>query len=132
MNNVTFKLTEGLNHTELYEQFYESISDSTGTMLIHHGKAKYPGKYIADYKKIDLFVKNPDAENILYEKTNEIYRKYNFNKLLVVHNIGIIKKNDPILFLAAEAKDRVSAFDGVRELLEIIKDETLLGLTEIA
>lgn len=130
--NVRVELIENLDHIKLYDEFYKSTQDSTGTMLIHHGKAKYPGKKVKDFTKIDLFSKNDNAEQIIRNKAIEVYEKYNLNKLLAVHNMGIIGRNDTILFLAVEAKDRVTAFDGVRELLEFIKDETLLGLTEIA
>lgn len=131
MNRITMKLSNELNYMDLYNDFYKSTSDSTGTILVHHGKAKYPGKIIEDYSKVELFIKNPEAEQLLTDKANNIFKKYNLNKLLAVHRIGMIKKNDSILFLAVEAKDRVAAFDSVRELLEFIKNDTLLGLTEI-
>jgi molybdopterin synthase catalytic subunit len=49
----------------------------------------------------------------------------------VFHNIGYIEKNNPILFLAVESVDRDKAFKAVREILEFIKSETLLGLEEL-
>lgn len=128
---VSFSLSEGIDHTSLYESFHSSLSDSTGTILVHHGKAKYPGKQVANYSKINLFLVNPDAEKILTEKAEQIAEKYKLNRLISVHNMGTIKKNDSILFLAVEGKDRKTAFDAMREFLEIIKNETLLGLTEI-
>ena len=128
---VSFILSEGLDHISLYTAFHESPADSTGTILIHHGKAKYPGKLIADYSKIDLFLVNPEAEKNLQAKAHEIADKYNLNRILGVHNMGIIQKNDSILFLAVEGKDRDTAFKGMREFLEVIKDEQLLGLTEL-
>ena len=127
---VSFTLCEGLDHISLYTEFHSALSDSTGTILVHHGKAKYPGKQIAEYSTIDLFLVNPEAEKILSAKALEIAEKYGLNRLLGVHNMGIIHKNDSILFLAVEGKDRDSAFLGMREFLEVIKDETLLGLTE--
>ncbi len=128
---VSFTLTEGLDHISLYESFHESPDDSTGTILIHHGKAKYPGKKVAAYSKINLFQVQPDAEEILAAKAVEIAEKFGLNRLVGVHNLGVIRKNDSILFLAVEGKDRVSAFSGMREFLEAIKDESLLGLTEL-
>lgn len=65
------------------------------------------------------------------DKSIEIYKKYNLNKLFVIHRVGKIKKNDSILFLACEAKDRDSAFDGVKDLLEFIKGQNHIGLKEI-
>ena len=127
---VTFTLSEGLDHLSLYREFHDSPADSTGTILVHHGKAKYPGKQVADYSTIELYTENPEAEKILFHKALEIAEKYNLNRLLGVHNMGMIQKNDSILFLAVEGKDRETAFKGMREFLEIIKDETLLGLTE--
>jgi len=131
MENISVKIEKINEISDLYKDFYKNTCDSTGTILIHHGKAKYPGKYIEDYSKINLFEKTPEAEKILKEKAGEIFKKYNLNSLLAVHNIGTIYKNDPILFLAVEAVDRETGFKGMRELLEFIKSEEFLGLEEI-
>ncbi len=130
--DVSFTLSEGLDHMALYKEFHQSPADSTGTILVHHGKAKYPGKKVADFTSIRLFAEKPDAEQILLAKAREIAERYSLNRLLGVHNMGMIGRNDSILFLAVEGKDRDSAFKGMREFLEAIKDESLLGLTEIA
>ena len=129
---VSFTLAEGFDHSILYEDFHNAPADSTGTILVHHGKAKYPGKKVADFTSIRLFEENPDAEKILQAKAREIADRYDLNRLLGVHNMGMIGRNDSILFLAVEGKDRDSAFKGMRDFLEVIKDESLLGLTEIA
>ena len=67
---------------DLYGKFYKEMSDSTGTILIHHGKAKYPGKYVEDYSEIKLYKKNEKALEILQEAAKQIFAKYNLNKLL--------------------------------------------------
>lgn len=130
-NRIKVELVDGLIKIEsVYKDFYDHLEDSTGTILIHHGKAKYPGKYIRDYKKIKLLLNDESAKYLLYNKACEIYEKYNLNKIFVFHSIGVIYKNDPILFLAVEAKDRDSAFDGLREMLEFIKEDKLIKLEE--
>jgi molybdopterin synthase catalytic subunit len=131
MANIIAKIEKINEISELYKFFYKDTCDSTGTILIHHGKAKYPRKYVKDYSKIKLFEKTPEAKKILKEKAGEIFKKYNFNSLLAVHNIGTIYKNDPILFLAVESVDRETGFKGMREFLEFIKSEKILGLEEI-
>lgn len=123
--------TEKIELQKLYDEFYEHLHDSTGTVLIHHGKAKYPGKYVKEYNYINLFIENNEALKLLKEKGEELFKKYNLNKLLLVHQIGKISKNDTILFLAVEAKDRNSAFDGLRQMLEYVKEEHLIGLKEM-
>ena len=128
---VSFQLSQGFDHVELYRAFHESPADSTGTILVHHGKAKYPGKQVADYSRIELYRVQPDAEAILTSKAVEIAGRYDLNSLYAVHAIGTIGRNDSILFLAVEGKDRESAFKGLREFLEAMKDETLLGLREL-
>ncbi|UOD35053.1 molybdenum cofactor biosynthesis protein MoaE [Deferribacteraceae bacterium V6Fe1] len=131
MNLKVYLTEKNIDFMKEYDNFYENLDDSTGTILIHHGKAKYPGKYVKDYTEISLFIKDEKALEALKAESEKIYRQYNLNKLYVIHRIGKIKKNDSILFLACEAKDRNSAFDGVRELLEFIKAENLIGLEEI-
>ncbi len=131
MEKIRVELIENMDCSKLYRDFYEELSDSTGTILIHHGKAKYPGKYVKNYSKIRLFEKSPDALKLIREETEKIFGSYSLNKIFVIHNMGIIKKNDPILFLAVESVDREKAFKAVREILEFIKSETLLGLEEL-
>jgi len=131
MNLKVYLTDKDIDFVKEYDNFYESLDDSTGTILIHHGKAKYPGKYVKNYTEIRLFLKDEKALEILKAESEKIYIQYNLNKLYVIHRIGKIKKNDSILFLACEAKDRNSAFDGVRNLLEFIKAENLIGLEEI-
>jgi len=131
MNLKVYLTDKNIDYMKEYDNFYENLDDSTGTILIHHGKAKYPGKYLGNYTEINLFLKDEKALEVLKAESEKIYKEYNLNKLFVIHRIGKIKKNDSILFLACEAKDRVSAFDGVRELLEFIKAENLIGLEEI-
>jgi len=131
MNLKVYLTDKNIDFMKEYDNFYESLDDSTGTILIHHGKAKYPGKYVKDYTEIRLFLKDEKALEILRAESERIFIQYNLNKLYVIHRIGKIKKNDSILFLACEAKDRNSAFDGIRNLLEFIKAENLIGLEEI-
>ncbi|MCB4203754.1 molybdenum cofactor biosynthesis protein MoaE [Deferribacterales bacterium Es71-Z0220] len=131
MNLKVYLTDKNIDYMKEYDNFYENLDDSTGTILIHHGKAKYPGKYIENYTEINLFLKDEKALEVLREESEKIYKEYNLNKLFVIHRIGKIKKNDSILFLACEAKDRIGAFDGVRALLEFIKAENLIGLEEI-
>ncbi|MBZ4643754.1 MAG: moaE [Deferribacteraceae bacterium] len=129
--NLKVHLTdENIDFKREYDNFYANLNDSTGTILVHHGKAKYPGKYVKDYYEIELYIKDSNALEKLKAESERIFELYNLNKLFVIHRIGKIKKNDSILFLACEAKDRESAFAGVRDLLEFIKSENLIGLEE--
>ncbi|MGA1845711.1 molybdenum cofactor biosynthesis protein MoaE [Deferribacter abyssi] len=132
MNKIKVNLIQDkINIQSLYDEFYNKLNDSTGTILIHHGKAKYPGKYKKNYSKIKLYIKDEKAYEKIYEFTEHVSKKYNLNKIFVYHQIGTIDKNDTILFLAVEAKDRNSAFNAVRTILEFIKSETLIGLEEV-
>lgn len=129
-NNLKFLITnKPLNIKELIDIFYSKLYDSTGTILIHHGKAKYPGKYIKNYKHITinlLIEENEVKENLL-----TIINKYNINKIHIAHRIGIIYKNEAILFIAAEAIERNSGFDCVREILEYMKQDNIFLLKEM-
>lgn len=131
MDNIFVEIKNNPDIQSLYNQFYSSLSDSTGTILIHHGKAKYPGKYVKDYTKINLYIKSDRGLELIRSEAEKIYTKYSLNKIFVVHNIGVISRNDIILFLAVEAKDRDSGFESLREMLEFIKSETLIGLEEL-
>jgi len=115
----------------LYDQFYMDLDESTGTILIHHGKAKFPGKYVKNYSKIELSLKCDNALDILEKKARELSLTYSLNKIFVYHSLGEIHKNDPILFIGVEGKDRDSSFAALREMLELIKTDNLIDLKEL-
>ncbi len=119
-----------INIEELYHKFYSKLADSTGTILIHHGVAKYPGKYVREYNSIKLYLKDENALDKLNEYAKVMFEKYNLNKLFIIHQLGTISKNETILFLAVEAKNRTTAFDSLFKILEEIKSEKLIGLIE--
>lgn len=129
-SNFRFQIaTENVDVNIMLNNFYAELNDSTGTILIHHGKAKYPGKYIKDYKKIEIAMLE-NEENIK-NRLLSIIGKYNINKIYITHRVGTIYKNDTILFIGVEAVERNSGFDCVRELLEYMKQDSIFSLVEL-
>lgn len=129
--NIRFQITEKpININDTINSFYTALSDSTGTIVIHHGKAKYPGKHIKNYKKIEI--KMLDNEDNIKEKLFSIASKYNINKIHITHRIGTIYKNDTILFIGVEAVERNDGFNCVREVLEYMKQDNTFSLIELS
>jgi molybdopterin synthase catalytic subunit len=74
------------------------------------------------------------TEELLASHGSTVIAQYSLLELLVLHRVGDIYPNDPIVLVAAWSAHRASAFDGCRDMMEHLKSkatfwkkETLLG-----
>ncbi len=65
---------------------------------------------------------------------NQVIDKHQLLDLLILHRVGKIYPNDPIVLVAAWSAHRAAAFDGCRQMMEHLKShatfwkkETLAG-----
>ena len=74
------------------------------------------------------------TESLLTEYAVEVESRYGLLELLILHRVGEIHPNDPIVLVAAWSAHRAAAFDGCRDMMEYLKSratfwkkETLKG-----
>jgi molybdopterin synthase catalytic subunit len=77
------------------------------------------------------------TEELLASHGSTVIAQYSLLELLVLHRVGDIYPNDPIVLVAAWSAHRASAFDGCRDMMEHLKSkatfwkkETLITNTE--
>lgn len=51
---TAYSTSEIFDHLELYRSFLERETDSTGTVVLHHGLVKRPGKQIPNFTGVEL------------------------------------------------------------------------------
>jgi molybdopterin synthase catalytic subunit len=114
----------------LYREFTADVTSASGTMVIHHGRVKRPGKQIPDFKDVLLepLVEAPGAA--LLEIAETILKSHGLHQAMVVHRLGVIGAGDDVLWAAVSAKSRSEAFKGCEALVDAVKEERVIRLVE--
>ena len=63
------------------------------------------------------------TEKLLEQQAEKIKQEKGLLDFLVIHRVGEIHPNDPIVLVAAWSAHRAAAFDGCRELMEYLKSQ---------
>ncbi len=61
------------------------------------------------------------TEKLLTEHAEKVNRQYGLQELLVLHRIGMIYPQDPIVLVATWSAHRTEAFNGCRDMMEYLK-----------
>ncbi len=74
------------------------------------------------------------TESLLTQYASEVIQRYDLLDLLILHRVGRVLPNDPIVAVACWSAHRAAAFDGTRDMMEYLKSnatfwkkETLKG-----
>jgi molybdopterin synthase catalytic subunit len=71
------------------------------------------------------------TEKKLAEVVNETLLKWNLIDVLVIHRVGIVLPNDPIVLVAVWSSHRGDAFDGSRYIMESLKSKVPFWKKEV-
>jgi molybdopterin synthase catalytic subunit len=63
------------------------------------------------------------TERQLTEIADQISKQYELLELMILHRVGRINPDDPIVVVAAWSAHRAAAFDGCREMMEHLKSK---------
>lgn len=61
------------------------------------------------------------TETLLTDHAEKVTRQYDLAELLVMHRVGMIYPQDPIVLVATWSAHRAEAFDGCRDMMEYLK-----------
>ena len=61
------------------------------------------------------------TEKLLVEQAEKLQKSYDFLDILILHRVGRILPNDPIVLVGCWSAHRAAAFDGCREMMEYLK-----------
>ncbi len=117
---------------DLYARFLRAEADSSGTVVLHHGRVKRPGKQIRDFSSVLLEPVAQDPQGALAALCAEAHRRFGLNQVLLAHRVGRLGAGDTVLVAIASAATRAPAFDGCRFLVEEVKRERVIRLLETA
>ena len=115
---------------DLYRTFLEKEGDRSGTILLHHGRVKRPGKQVADFRWVELRPLLPDVDVRLADLARAAKGRYELNHVLLVHRLGRVVAGDLLLLAIVAGDTRDRCFDGCRYLVDEVKREEIIQLVE--
>lgn len=127
---TAFSIKQNFDHLELYRTFLESETNSTGTVVLHHGRVKQPGKKVPNFSTVELAPLVDDVDAQLAGVAFQAKEKFDLNQVLVVHRIGSICAGDSVLLVIVSGKTRDRCFTACSWIVDEIKREEFIELTE--
>lgn len=117
----------------IVNEFEKKETPLTGSLIIHKGKVKSPGKNVLNLSHILLQMKKPEG-NIRDElfKIGELAgKKFHLQQIYINHRLGQAHPGEDILLVIVSASDRINAFSAAQCIVDEIKKEKIITLTEI-
>lgn len=121
---------EEFNCLELYDAFLKTETDLTGTIVMHHGRVKRPGKQVANFSYVDLKPLTTDGDARLLALAQKAAEQFQLNQVLVVHRLGRINACDTVLFAVVSGATRDRCFAACSWIVDEIKREEFIELIE--
>ena len=127
---TAYATEQPFDHLELYRAFLERETDCTGTVVLHHGRVKRPGKQVTDFSAVELKPLFPDVDDRLGVIARSAEEKFKLNQVLIVHRLGAIGACDSVLLAIVSGKTRDRCFAACSWIVDEIKREDFIKLIE--
>jgi molybdopterin synthase catalytic subunit len=127
---TAYSTDQAIDHLVLYKAFLAREDGRSGTVVIHHGMVKKPGKQVPDFSSVELKAVKAELDTALGRIVRDFATKYELNQLLLVHRLGQISPGDSILFVIVSGVTRDRCFAACSALVDEIKKEDLIQLIE--
>lgn len=115
---------------ELYRSFLTQETDLTGTVVMHHGRVKRPGKQVPDFSRVELKPLVADVDSRMRAIAEQAKTQFQLNQVLVVHRLGNINACDTVLFAVVSGTTRDRCFAACSWIVDEIKREEFIQLIE--
>lgn len=92
---------------------YGACASFVGTMRDFNQGSEVRGMLLEHYPGM--------TEQQLHQLADEAVARYQLLDVLILHRVGEINPNDPIVLVAAWAAHRAAAFDACRDIMEMLK-----------
>ena len=123
--------TEKFVVDEIYAQFAASEGNATGTMVMHHGRVKYPGKVLPNFRIISLNALVDDVCAGLRNIALDASWKFLLHRIYILHRLGEVERGGDVLLVICSAASRSDAFKACAWIVDEIKKEQLIALHEL-
>jgi molybdopterin synthase catalytic subunit len=127
---TAFATKQPFDHLKLYNEFLKRETDATGTVVLHHGRVKRPGKQVPEFSTIELKPLFDDVDDCLAAIARSAKDKHTLNQVLVVHRLGTIEACDSVLLVIVSGKTRDICFAACSWIVDEVKKEEFIQLIE--
>jgi molybdopterin synthase catalytic subunit len=127
---TAYATDQPFDHLELYRAFLERETDCTGTVVLHHGRVKRPGKQVPGFSSVELKPLSTDVDERLAAIARTAEENFKLNQVLVVHRLGIIGACDSVLLAIVSGKTRDRCFEACSWIIDEVKKEEFIQLIE--
>ncbi len=127
---TAYATKEPFDHLELYRGFLERETDISGTVVLHHGRVKRPGKQTPDFSSVELRPLVSDVDERLIALAGSAEGKFELNQVLIVHRLGVMGACDSVLLAIVSGKTRDRCFAACSWIVDEIKREEFIKLIE--
>jgi molybdopterin synthase catalytic subunit len=127
---TAFSTRQDFDHLELYRAFLERETDCSGTVVLHHGRVKRPGKQVPDFSSVELKPLAPDVDERLAAIASRAEELFQLNQALVVHRLGTITACGSVLLAIVSGKTRDRCFEACSWIVDEVKKEEFIQLIE--
>ena len=125
-------IEHNFNLALILQEFEKKETTLTGSIIIHKGKVKSPGKKLRNLSYALLEKKTEgNIRHELFKIAEQAGKKFRLHQLYINHRLGKAKPGDDILLVIVSAPDRVNAFLAAQWIVDEIKKEKIITLTEI-
>ncbi len=127
---TAFATEQPFDHLKLYHEFLERETNATGTIVLHHGRVKRPGKQVPEFSTVELKPLVDDVDDRLAAIARSAKEKHKLNQVLVVHRLGTIGACDSVLLAIVSGKTRDICFAACSWIVDEVKKEEFIQLIE--
>jgi molybdopterin synthase catalytic subunit len=128
---TAFSTEMPIDYIRLYQDFLERETNASGTLVLHHGRVKRPGKKVANFSRVELKPLVPEVGSRLERLAREAVEKFGLNQALLVHRLGTIDAGDSVLLAIVSAATRDRAFEACAWIVDEVKKEEFIELVEL-
>ena len=127
---TVFSTDKPIDHIELYRAFIDRETDGSGTVVLHHGRVKRPGKKLPDFSFVELRSLVADADADLARIASQAVELFALNQALIVHRLGVLAAGDTVLLAVVSAATRNLGFAACSWIVDEVKKEDFIELVE--
>jgi molybdopterin synthase catalytic subunit len=115
----------------ILQNFEQNETHLTGSIVIHRGKVKSPGKKVVNLSSVLLEERvEGETQKELYAVGERAGKKFHLQQIYINHRLGEAEPGDDILLVIVSAADRVSAFSAAQWIVDEVKKEKIIVLRE--
>ncbi len=114
----------------IMESFSRREDPSTGTVVIHAGRVKLPGKVETGMTHVILDPVMNDPIDGLLRAGEQAISRFPVNRVQIHHRLGKALPGEYLLLVLVSAIRREPAFDACRWIVDQIKKEEIIRLVE--